>query len=168
MQYLILLLLVALLIWVGFLSFRFSKLQRQIFTLTSGAEEVDVLEAVSEHVRKVEEASRRQDRIIREQQRISERLGRTLQNVGLVRYNAFDDIGGELSFSLSLLSDEGDGIVLSNIRGRNESMVYAKGIERGRSKIALSEEEQEAINRVMGESQKNDLQREGYGPSKAH
>ncbi len=153
MQYLILLLLVALLIWIGFLSFRFNKLQRQMFTLTSGAEEVDVLEAVSEHIRKVEEAGRRQDRIIREQQRINERLGRTLQNVGLVRYNAFGDIGGELSFSLSLLSDEGDGIVLSNIRGRNESMVYAKRIERGRSKVTLSEEEEEAVSRAMGQRQ---------------
>ena len=153
MQYLILLLLVALLIWIGFLSFRLNKLQRRMFTLTWGAEEVDVLEAVSEHIRKVEEASRRQDRIIREQQRINERLGRTLQKVGLVRYNAFDDIGGELSFSLSLLSDEGDGIVLSNIRGRNESMVYAKRIEGGRSKVTLSEEEEEAVSRAMGQRQ---------------
>ena len=67
----------------------------------------------------------------------------------LVRYNAFDDTGGELSFSLVLIDDHGNGFVLSAIHGREESRIYAKRIQKGKSQHTLSSEEQEALKSAL-------------------
>ena len=72
-----------------------------------------------------------------------------VQHVGLVRFDAFEDMGGHLSFAAAMLDGEGDGFVFSSINGRQETRIYAKPIERGTSRINLSEEEQEAIRRAL-------------------
>jgi len=72
-----------------------------------------------------------------------------VQHVGLVRFDAFEDMGGHLSFAAALLDAGGDGFVLTSINGRQETRIYAKPIERGASHYTLSEEEQEAIRRAI-------------------
>ena len=69
----------------------------------------------------------------------------SLRNVAVVRYDAFGDMGGRLSFSAAIVDDLGDGIVLSSIHARGESRTYAKGIVGGRSSITLTPEEQQAL-----------------------
>lgn len=73
----------------------------------------------------------------------------SVQHVGLVRFDAFEDMGGHLSFAAAMLDGEGDGFVLSSINGRQETRIYAKPIERGASRHHLSDEEQEAIRRAL-------------------
>jgi hypothetical protein len=68
-----------------------------------------------------------------------------LQNFHMVRYDAFDDMGGRLSFSAALLDDHGDGVVITSINGRTETRTYAKPVNRMTSDHNLSEEEREAI-----------------------
>ena len=63
----------------------------------------------------------------------------------MVRYDAFGDMGGHLSWSLALLDDSGDGVVLSSIHGRSDARSYAKNIAGWRSEQQLSPEEDEAI-----------------------
>jgi hypothetical protein len=70
---------------------------------------------------------------------------RALTRVAVVRYDAFGDLAGALSFSAALLDDAGNGLVLSSINGRSETRTYAKGVVAGRSDAPLSPEEQEAI-----------------------
>jgi hypothetical protein len=70
---------------------------------------------------------------------------RALTRVAVVRYDAFGDLAGALSFSAALLDDAGNGLVLSSINGRSETRTYAKGVTAGRSDAPLSPEEQEAI-----------------------
>jgi hypothetical protein len=65
--------------------------------------------------------------------------------VSVVRYDAFADMGGRLSFSAALLDDAGDGIVLTSINGRTETRSYAKGVKGGASEHTLSPEEEQAI-----------------------
>jgi hypothetical protein len=78
-----------------------------------------------------------------------ESLGKSsFRQVGLVRFNAFEDIGGELSFSLALIDDWGNGFLLTSIQSRQESRVYAKPLEGGESPFPLSEEEKEAVRRA--------------------
>lgn len=72
-------------------------------------------------------------------------LTTALRHVAVVRYDAFDDHGGRLSFSAALLDDAGDGLVLTSIAGRSETRTYAKGVVAGDSQHALSPEEREAI-----------------------
>ena len=74
----------------------------------------------------------------------------SVRNVALLRYDAFEDVGGRLSFSCALLDDHGDGVVLTSINGRQETRVYAKQVTQGTSSHNLSLEEEEAIRRAMG------------------
>lgn len=68
-----------------------------------------------------------------------------IQHVGLVRFNPFDDTGGNQSFSLALLDENADGVVLSSLHTRAATRVYVKAILRGRSEAPLSEEELAAL-----------------------
>lgn len=81
---------------------------------------------------------------------IRDGLARTIQRVGIVRFDAFEDMGGRLSFAVALLDEEGSGVIFCSINGRNETRIYAKPVERGQSKINLSDEEVEAIRRALG------------------
>ena len=72
-------------------------------------------------------------------------LGDALRHVAVVRYDAFGDMGGRLSFTAALLDDAGDGLVITSIHGRSEARTYAKGVKGGASEQSLSPEEQQAI-----------------------
>ncbi len=76
-------------------------------------------------------------------------ISSTVRHVGLLRYDAFEDVGGRLSFSCALLDDHGDGVVLTSINGRQETRVYAKPVTQGVSSYNLSTEEQEAIRQAL-------------------
>ena len=69
---------------------------------------------------------------------------------GLVRYDAFEDIGGGQSFSAALLDEGGNGVVLTSIHGRGESRTYGKAVRGGTSEHTLSPEEQQAIAQARG------------------
>ena len=77
----------------------------------------------------------------------------TVQRVGLVRYDAFDDMGGHLSFSAALLDGRGNGIVITSINGRQDTRCYAKPVEGWTSRHNLSEEEDLAIQRALTSGQ---------------
>lgn len=70
----------------------------------------------------------------------------TFQKVGLVKYDAFNEMGGKLSFSLALLNETDDGFVLNAVHSREGCYTYIKEIVGGNSIIVLAEEEQEALN----------------------
>lgn len=73
-------------------------------------------------------------------------LADAVRHVAVVRYDAFSDMGGRLSFSTALLDDAGDGLVLTSINGRTETRSYAKGVKAGDSDAQLSPEESQAIS----------------------
>ena len=80
------------------------------------------------------------------QNELREAMQRSIQRVGLVRFNPFSDTGGDQSFSIALLDGEGDGLVVSSLFSRNDTRVFAKPIQGGQSKYHLTEEEQQAIS----------------------
>ena len=83
---------------------------------------------------------------------IEYRARMAVSNVGLIRYDAFEDVGGEQSFALALQSDSGDGALLTTIVGREQIRIYGKLIQGGRCEQSLTPEEQEALksaNRVQ-------------------
>jgi uncharacterized protein DUF4446 len=71
-----------------------------------------------------------------------------LKHLAVVRYDAFADMGGHLSWSLALLDDHGDGAVLTSIHGRNEARAYAKSISGWTCEQQLSPEEEEAVGQA--------------------
>ena len=72
-------------------------------------------------------------------------LEQALRHVAVVRYDAFGDMGGRLSFSAAVVDDHGDGLVFSTIHARGESRTYAKGVVGGSSDATLTPEEQQAL-----------------------
>jgi len=82
---------------------------------------------------------------------LDERLTAAVQRVALIRYDAFEDVGGRLSFTCALLDELGNGVVVTSINGRQDTRVYAKPVSRGTSDHNLSEEEVEAIREALGD-----------------
>ncbi|MEU4390793.1 DUF4446 family protein [Kribbella sp. NPDC023855] len=79
-------------------------------------------------------------------------LRETLQHLAVVRYDAYGDMGGRLSWSMALLDDKGDGIVLTSINSRNDARSYAKEVKSFESDAKLSPEEEEAIETLRKEA----------------
>jgi Protein of unknown function (DUF4446) len=76
---------------------------------------------------------------------IDERTRRSLQHIGMVRFNPFDDTGSDQSFAIALLDDRRDGVVISSLHGRANTRVFAKPVADGGSQHHLSDEEAQAI-----------------------
>ncbi|MDO8560597.1 MAG: DUF4446 family protein [bacterium] len=76
----------------------------------------------------------------------------SVQKVGFLRFNPFQDIGGDQSFSLALLDNKGDGVIISSLYTREGTRVYAKEVSSGKSKQALSEEEKKVLNETLGQA----------------
>ncbi len=76
------------------------------------------------------------------------------RHVGLVRYDAFEDVSGNQSFAMALYDDNGDGTILNGIVGRADNRVYCKQLLNGRSERALSQEEQRAIREARADGPK--------------
>lgn len=69
-----------------------------------------------------------------------------MQKLGMVRFNPFEDGGGNFSFSLALLDLHDTGVIITSMHGRQQNRIYTKTIQNGRCEIPLTEEEQQAIN----------------------
>lgn len=83
-------------------------------------------------------------------QQIFDTLKDTFQKVGMVKYDAFDEMGGKLSFSLALLNQKNDGFIINAMHSREGCYTYIKEIVDGNSIIVLAEEEKNALELAMG------------------
>lgn len=86
------------------------------------------------------------DRALKTSDANTQALQQTLRRVGLHRFDAFANVGGQQSFSLALLDDTNSGVILSGLYSRQDMRVYAKPIVRGRSEVSLTPEEQRALS----------------------
>jgi len=129
--------------------FKFVKIRGMYQVFMTGTDQGNLeqgLLALAHRVKKLE-----QD-YVAEAQKLNEvdsRLLKSIQRVGMVRFNAFSDVGGEMSFVIALLDDEGNGVTVSSLYGRAEARVYAKAIVKGESASALGAEEIKAIAQAM-------------------
>jgi hypothetical protein len=106
----------------------------------------DILEDQANALHALEQAARALHGTDQRQQGLLEEATR---HVALVRYDAFEDVGGRLSFSCALLDDAANGVVITSINGRQDTRVYAKPIVSGTSSFSLSVEEEDAIAQAM-------------------
>ena len=81
--------------------------------------------------------------------RVDRRVDRSVTNTSIVRYDAYEDTGGHQSASLAVLDSARTGVVVTAIQGRDYARIYVKELDRGRAPVALSPEEQEAVERAM-------------------
>ncbi len=133
----------------------FLKLRRirsaQTVLLGSGKDDL-VDFAVSLQAR-IDDVHRGVDEVALALTRVDKRIDGCLSNTSIVRYDAYEDVGGHQSASLALLDAARTGVVVSAIQGRDYARIYAKEIDRGRASVALSPEEQSAVDRAMAATQ---------------
>lgn len=81
--------------------------------------------------------------------RLEKSMGRSYQKMGIVKYDAFKEMGGNLSFALCLLDDNNNGFILNTMHGRESSYTYIKEIENGTAYSTLGEEEKQALQKAI-------------------
>ncbi|MGH2757214.1 MAG: DUF4446 family protein [Actinomycetota bacterium] len=127
------------------LAMRLRKIHRQLAIVRGDSRDSDLLGILGRAMKQNQELDRRIDAVVAAMEEQSELRRRAIQRFGLVRYDAFEEMGGQLSFSAALLDDRGNGIVFTSINGRTETRTYAKPIAKLESTHNLSDEEREAI-----------------------
>jgi len=100
---------------------------------------------------RVDDLHRAFDELAEALARVDRRVDTALSRTALIRYDAYEDTGGHQSASMAMLDSARSGIVLTAIQGRDYARVYVKQLDRGRTSIALSPEEQQAVERAMAE-----------------
>ncbi|HJW23152.1 MAG TPA: DUF4446 family protein [Candidatus Limnocylindrales bacterium] len=133
-------------------AWRVSRLSKRLDGLTQGADGASLEAVLGQHLERVRSVVRDLDRLESRTSVVEQDLRSALGRVGLVRYNPFEDTGGNQSFALAILDAGGTGFVVSSLHARGGTRVYAKAIEAGRSDSALSSEEQQAVRRALGGS----------------
>lgn len=127
------------------LMMRLRKVRREYMLLRGESGDNDLLATVGESVGKSREVEQKINVVTNAQEDLAS-VGRlAVQRFAVVRYDAFEDMGGQLSFSAALLDDYGDGIVITSINGRTETRTYAKPVRAMKSQHNLSDEERAAI-----------------------
>jgi hypothetical protein len=141
---------------VAVLAARLRAVRRTYATLLAGgAGGEDLLAAVVRQVEATDRLRGKLNLVGRETAQLRQRVSNLVGTVGLTRYDAFPEVGGQLSWSAAFLDEAGDGVVLSAINGRSETRSYAKPVRGGRSEHNLSDEERAAIAMAMGATNPN-------------
>ena len=133
--------------WIA-LFVRVQRLQHRIHGMTRGVEG-NLEEVLQAHLDTVQATAHRMDVLEQTVAVLQSQMPACLRHVHLIRYDAFDDVGGEQSFSLALLDAQRSGIVLTGVYSRSDVRVYAKSIQTGRASHALSQEEERLLREAI-------------------
>ena len=114
-----------------------------------GAGSADLLDFAVSLQGRIDDLHRAVDEVAAGLSRVDRRVDGSVTNTAVVRYDAYEGTGGQQSASVALLDATRTGTVLTAIQGRDYARIYVKDLDRGRSSVALSPEEQEAVDRAM-------------------
>ena len=123
---------------------------RRQYTILQGKDSTEsFLAAVARKTAEVDALRREVDDLAEVLDRARVDISEAVRHVSVVRYDAFGDMGGRMSFSAAFLDDAGDGLVLTTIHARTESRTYMKAVVQGRAETLLSPEEEQAVDAAM-------------------
>lgn len=149
-QFLILAVSLALcLIWIIILSYQVTSLNKKYKKFMKGTSARNIEQIILDQMSRVEGAVDRVELMNNDILELKHQVDKCIQKHGILRYNAFSDTGSDLSYSISLLDNYNDGVLITGIYGRNESVTYAKPIANGESKYPLSNEEELILKRSL-------------------
>ena len=140
---------VALVAWVAWLQRSHAVLRRRLRRLIGEGEGVGLDELLDRQFRRLDTVAERVEALNRLHHELEALAQQSIQKVGVIRFNPFADTGGDQSFAVALLDAAGNGVVLSSLHGRADTRIFAKSVQAGRSKHALSDEEQDAIRKAL-------------------
>jgi hypothetical protein len=128
---------------------RVRKLGRRLESITRGSDDQSIEAVLSSHLERVRQAMKDVDAVSARTVVVERGLQGAFGRVGLVRFNPFEDTGGNQSFALALLDGRGDGFVVSSLHARGGTRIYAKAVAGGTSDANLSDEETEALRQAL-------------------
>lgn len=138
-----------LLIWIIVHSVKLSGMKKKYNIFMKGEEAKSLEDTLIKRLEQLDELQR-SDEVNREDiNKLIESQKITFQKCGMVKYDAFKEMGGKLSFSLALLTKENDGILLTAMHTRDGCYTYIKDIIKGESVLILAEEEREALEMAL-------------------
>lgn len=128
---------------------RVSKIKKRYELLVRGMDKTNIEDILIRHGEEIDDIKGEIAAFEEALRKMDNKLAFAVQKVGFVRYNAFGEMGSELSFSIAFLDDFLNGFVLTSIYGRENSICYAKPIKNGKSIYPLSAEEIQSIDRAI-------------------
>jgi Na+-transporting methylmalonyl-CoA/oxaloacetate decarboxylase gamma subunit len=123
-----------------------SNLEKRYRKFMRGVNNKNLEDIIIGYLDKIDKVKQDSDNIAAAYNELDNRIKGCIQKTSMVRFRAFDDVGSDLSFSIALLDDNNNGVIITGIYGRNESTTYAKPIDKGISRYDLSEEEQQVLD----------------------
>ena len=135
--------------WLAVLQRSESRLRGRLRRILTDNGSAGLDEVLAGQATRIEQLGGRVDGLNAIQRELETSTTRALQRVGVVRFNPFQDSGGDQSFAIALLDQGGTGVVVSSLHGRAETRIFAKQIVNGRSTHSLSDEEQQAIREAL-------------------
>lgn len=145
--FLLLLILIIILAFITVtMSIRLSRLNRKYQQFMKGKNGVSLEKDFADRFEELASLSEQSGANKEKVDKLQKQVGSMLTHYGIVKYDAFDDVGGKMSFALAMLDDSNSGFILNTIHSRDNCFQYIKEIVNGESYIMLSEEEIEALN----------------------
>ena len=136
-------------ILIGVLLKGLDKLEKKYRKFMRGVNNKSLEELVIGYLDKIDKIEVYSERIKQKNDEMNDKLVKCVQKVDIIRFKAFEDVGSDLSFSVALLDNLDDGLILTGIYGRNESTTYAKPINKGVSRYDLSKEEKIVLDNAI-------------------
>ncbi|CUH95783.1 hypothetical protein P22_1863 [Propionispora sp. 2/2-37] len=137
----------ALIIFIN-INIKLAQMNRRYRKLMQGVDGSNLEKLLLSHIEEVRDAVQKVDTLTLTCRNLETISRACVQQVGIVRFNAFEDTGSDLSFAIALLDAQDNGVVISSIFGRNESRTYAKPIIKGKSQYFLTDEEKDALEQA--------------------
>ena len=137
-------------IWNICLSYNLSKIKKRTRSFFASSEAKDLEEIIYKQIKKTSEIDCAIKKIIEDNKKIKSNLSECIQKVGVVRFNPFNDVGGNQSFVIALLDNSLNGVIIQSLYSRDGVKVYSKEIKEGKPEYALGKEEEEAIRIADG------------------
>jgi hypothetical protein len=128
---------------------RARRLGRRIDAFTQGSDAKSLEDVLGSHLERVRQAVNDVNTVSARTALVERDLQSSLSRIGLVRFNPFEDTGGNQSFALALIDSRGDGFVVSSLHARAGTREYAKAVAGGTSEANLSAEEAEALKQAL-------------------
>jgi hypothetical protein len=132
------------------LSARLARTSRLVRSLMTGPDGADLEAMLRGYAQRVQTVESQQGQVEAALSSLTAQLRGCVQNVGLVRFDAFGDVSGGQSFSVALLDGGGNGVVVTGLFGRSDSRCFGKSIRNGASEQALAQEEEQALEIALG------------------
>lgn len=155
---------------VGFLAFdiimlitaivlivKVSKLKKRYKTFMDGEDGKSLEKMLLEKIGEIDSLKVSDEKNKADIAKINETLLLTLKKVGIVKYDAFNEMGGKLSFAVALLNEKNDGFIINAMHSREGCYTYIKEVIKGESYIVLGEEEKQALNEAINKGAVDEL-----------